>query len=158
VIPVLVQPAPWPLQQGLPTSLERLSLCTPISLQDARQFEVVAAQLQRVALREELRHMPRVAYPALVALTLLTALVGIPLVLHITFGLIITPPTVTDLMSDIVRYTGLVALAIGVWHAVRARLWWWIPVWAALTVFAAAWPHALRYPLASGLGLALLVF
>src|SRR5579885_2552419 len=77
VIPVLVGQASSPITQALPPRLQPLAQSEPLALRDPVQTDAVAAHLQRLALRAEIRRMPRVAYPMLVALLLLVALAEI---------------------------------------------------------------------------------
>src|SRR5262249_44937865 len=126
VIPVLIQHASWPITLPLPASLQRLGECEPIRLPATSDLDRVAAQLQHAALQEEIRHMPRIAFPTLTMLVAILVLLGIPLLLHHTLQWITISSPLDQVVTTLFGYGGALALGLGLWRAVQGRLWGWV--------------------------------
>lgn len=102
--------------------------------------------------------MPRVAFPVLLALTMILFLLGILLILRHMLQWISLSPTVDQIVIALFGYGGAFAIGMALWRAAQTRLWWWVTVLAASCIPILLFPFAQQIPATSVLGLALLLF
>ena len=147
IIPVLVHGAGMPAVRELPLGMEGLAAWAPLAIADGpfsgRDLDHTAAAIQRIALQVELQRMPRIAFPVLAALVLLTILAGIPDLYLQTRNPALLGKTLGGIDSEVFTYVFVVVLCIAVFHAARAKRWGWLLlILAPLTaVFAVPTPY-----------------